>query len=155
MKARIALVLKIAWLIAALMILAMGLNLCVATEGACFEPARTMILLMLLISFPLGLPLFLIAIPFLSPEGPDPFQYFTVWLILTCGGYFQWFVLAPRLFGKPNLVTLDLNRRETPITEPATISQPQSKRQVKRTKPVSFYDKQGRTRLERILARRS
>jgi len=54
MKSRIKLCLKTAWLTTAIVLLFMGTNLCVLTDSSCFDAGETMLLFIVILSFPTG-----------------------------------------------------------------------------------------------------
>ncbi len=156
MKSRIAPFLKIAWLTAAIAILLMGTSLCLSTDDACFQAGETMFLLMFLFSFPTGLLFVLVSMFFLEAESIHyPSDYITVWLIMTCGGYLQWFVLVPRLFAKRELTVLNLGQKDPVVKSFMKDCAPSPIRQTGRMKPISTFDRRGRTPLERVITRRS
>ena len=155
MKSRIARFLKIAWLTAAIAILFMGTSLCLSTDDACFQAGETMFLLMFLLSFPTGLLFILVSTFFLGGESIHyPSDYITVWLIMTCGGYLQWFVLVPRLFAKREFTVLNLGQTDSPLKSLVKDCAPSPIRRTGRMKPISAFDRRGRTPLERAIARR-
>ena len=155
MKSRFKLCFKTAWLTAAAVALLMATHLCSSTEAACFDAGETMLLLMVIMSFPTGiLSIFFLLFFFGFETGHSLSDHFTVWLVMTIGGYLQWFVLVPRWFTKPELTLLNLGQRESLLKAPATFTPPISVRQSKRTLRTSAFDSRGRTPLERVIARR-
>lgn len=152
MKSGIKLCLRTAWLTAAIVVLLMGTDLCNATDEACFQAGETMSFFMFLLSFPTGTLFVLISIVLLDFGGIHHLSnYITVWLIMTCGGYLQWFIVLPRLFAKPDLTVLNL-RANAPADAPAVEAR-QSRRRSKQIKSASAFDRRGRTPLERVIAR--
>lgn len=168
MKSRIKLCLKTAWLTTALVILLVGANHRMSTDKACLASGETMFLFMFLLSFPAGIPFALAAVIMLGGASIHyPEDFFTFWLMMTIGGYLQWFVVVPRVLVKPELTLLNL-REATPVlsnsSQKETQGQTQSElqthtveksRQTRRPKRIAAFDKYGRTPLERALAKRS
>jgi hypothetical protein len=168
MKSRIKLCLKTAWLTTALVILLVGTNNCMSTDKACLASGETMFLFMFLLSFPTGILFAFAAAIMLGGESIHyPVDFFTFWLMMTIGGYLQWFVVVPRVRAKPELTLLNL-REATPV--PSIVSQREIQeqtqselqtralekpRQSRRRKRIAAFDKYGRTPLERALAKRS
>lgn len=133
------------------------------TDEACFISGETMMPLMFLLSFPASVPFAFAAAAMLdgtSIHYPD--QYITFWLMMTVGGYLQWFVIVPRVLAKPELTLLNLGEA-TPVVlssspqgqsqtqqEPQTRAHEQPQR-PRRPKRIAAFDKDGRTPLERAL----
>ena len=175
MRSQIILCLKTAWLVAALMILLVGTNVCVSTDEACSAAGETMFLFMFLLSFPIGLVFLLISMIFVeSAGGHYPSDYIIAWFILACGGCCQWFILVPRLFAKPTLTLLDLRQIREPsnaVSQSSTAATPSSIETSQgrslpsvdvaatsiRTRKVRNhvvpFDRRGRTPLERVISR--
>src|SRR5437899_4325217 len=115
MRRQLKLCLITAWLTAALMVLFMGTNLCVSTDEACLAAGETMLLFMLLLSFPTGIVFLFISMFFLEADTVhNPSAYLTAWFIMTGGGCIQWFILVPRLLEGRKLTILDLKQNEQP-----------------------------------------
>lgn len=153
MTSRIILCLKTAWLAAAVMLLLVGTDSCMSSDGLCFPVGETMISWMIVLSFPAGIPFVIAAAIILEIGGIDyPFDYITFWLTMTCGGYLQWFVILPRVFAKPQFVTLNLKQPSKPAISD-TPSAPV--RKARKTKWPAAFDRYGRTPLERALLKRS
>ena len=109
MKSQIKLCLKISWLTAAIIILLMGTNMCAASDEACFQAGETMFLLMFWLSFPASLVFAVASLVFLDSGSIHyPSDFITAWIVMTCGGLLQWFVIIPCLFQKPGFTILDL-----------------------------------------------
>ena len=156
MKSRIKLCLKTAWLTAAIVLLFMGTNLCVLTDSSCFAAGETMLLFMVILSFPTGVFFVFASIFFLGTESVHfSSDYITVWLIMACGGFLQWFIVIPRLFTKREFTILNLGQEDLPLKAPVAGAQPTSARRPKRIKPISAFDNRGRAPLERVIARLS
>jgi hypothetical protein len=172
MRSKIILCLKTAWVIAAFMTVLVATTVCgSADHQACSAAGNTMFLFMLVLSFPLGLVFLLISLIFFDGGGGTlASEYALTWFIMLCGGCCQWFVLVPRLFGKPQFILLDLRTpaREiskvvvalpapVPAPRPAAIETiaasrrgPRPSKPAKRIKP---FDRLGRTPLERVIER--
>jgi hypothetical protein len=175
MRNKVILCLKTAWLVAALIILLTGTNMCVSTDEACSAAGDTMFLFMFVLSFPLGTVFFLIAILFLeSAGGHYPSDYITAWFIMACGGCCQWFIVAPRLFAKPTFTLINLRNSQVPsvaisppsiATSPSLITASQSNNLLSaEIAPINIrahkvknrivpFDRRGRTPLERVINR--
>src|SRR5690349_13286539 len=109
MRSKLILCLKAAWIVAAFMTVLVATTVCGSDDQACFAAGETMLLFMLLLSFPLGLVFFLISAIFVKNGGGDfASDYVFGWFIMLCGGACQWFILVPRLFAKPHFTVLDL-----------------------------------------------
>ena len=155
MRRQIKLCLITAWLTAALLVLLMGTNLCVSTDEVCFAAGETMLLFMLLLSFPTGIVFLFISMFFLETDGVHyQSDYIIAWLIMTGGGCFQWFIVVPRLLEGRKLTVLDLKRDERPSKTIAVDVRPSATRELKLFKRISAFDRQGRSPLERIIGRR-
>lgn len=142
---RVKLCLKVAWLTAAVVILGFGVN-----------TGETMFASMMFLSFPASILCALVALLFLQHASLDSLPiYFTVWLILTSGGYLQWFVIVPQLFEKDELILLDLGPEKIKSEAIAEPDQPVVPRPKKRIRRIAAFDRRGRTPLERALGRRS
>jgi hypothetical protein len=163
MKSRIILCVKTAWLTTVLALLLMGTSLCQFSDTTCGDASGTMLIFMLILSFPTGVffaigsTLFLRTVSFAFPSD------LTLWLIMAVGGFLQWFIVTPRLFAKHEITILNLNQNdspletinlrlkdpplETPGAKPAVVARP------KRIKPISAFDNRGRSPLERVIAR--
>ena len=163
MKNRIKLCLQVAWLTSAFVALVMGFNFCAATDQACFDAGDRMFLTMTVLSFPAGLLGAMVASTYLWPlDSVDQLNdYVTFWLTMAGAGYLQWFVIIPRLFAKPKIITLRLGETKTALEEPKTVVQappaviPRPPRARKRTTRIPAYDKRGRTPLERAMSSKS
>jgi len=109
MKSQIKLCLKVAWLSAAIIILLMGTNLCASSDEACFQSGESMFFLMFWLSFPASLVFSLTSLILLDSGSIHyPSDFITAWIVMTCGGVLQWFVIVPRLFQKPSFTLLNL-----------------------------------------------
>lgn len=173
MKSRIRLSLQVAWVTAASVILLMGFNNCAATDQACFDATDRLVFPMFVLSFPTGFFAVAGALLLFGPLNSVDYLNDSVspWLILSCAGYVQWFVLVPRLFAKPNFITLGLNERPAALEridlrnhehghpgvgaadlkESTTAAAPLRRPKPKRVRLIPPYDKRGRTPLERAL----
>ena len=174
MRSKIILCLKTAWLVAALMILLTGTNMCVSTDGACFAAGETMFLFMFLLSFPFGVVFLFLSMIFLESGGVHyPSDYISAWFIMACGGCCQWFIVVPRLFAKPTLTVIDLRKSHEPssvISQPSNATSPSLAGTQCRNLPslntaatrirarkardrIVPFDRRGRTPLERVINR--
>lgn len=164
MKNRIKLCLQVAWLTAAFVVLVMGFNFCAATDQACSDAGGRMLVMLFLLSFPAGFFSIVAAVILLSPIDSIDYleSYAILWLILSCAGYIQWFVLVPRLFAKPTFTTLGLGQSNMVTGKPNEIAPKDAKETTtefaprptpgrKRVRTIPPYDKRGRTPLERAL----
>jgi hypothetical protein len=170
MRSKILLCLKIGWCVAAVMILLMGTNICTATDDACAAAGDSMFLFMLVLSFPAGVVFLIGSLIFLDfSVGHYPADFIFAWLIMACGGFLQWFVIAPRLFDKPKFTVLDLKPIQVPVpaisqvisapSSPALVTDSQIPRVVqrprtrapKRRNRVAAFDVRGQTPLERVI----
>ncbi|HEX6190073.1 MAG TPA: hypothetical protein VFZ40_18485 [Pyrinomonadaceae bacterium] len=152
MKNRIKLCLQVAWLTSAFVVLVMGLNLCAATDQACFDAGDRMFLTMTVLSFPAGILGAMVASSYLWPlDSVDQLNdYVTFWLMMAGAGYLQWFVIIPRIFAKPKITTLNLEATKTLAKVPA-VEIPRPPLTRKRIRRIPPYDKRGRTPLERAM----
>ena len=154
MKNRIKLCLQVAWLTSAFMVLIMGSNICAVTDDACFDVGGRMLLTMMVLSFPAGF-LSVVATLFLFGDARGEYlnDFLLYWLIMLGAGYFQWFVLVPKLFAKPKFTTLGLERNTALEKEPAPEIAPPRAPKTKRVRHIPAYDKLGRTPLERAMSK--
>jgi hypothetical protein len=140
--------LKAAWIVAASIVLLVGLGSCLAGDTPCFEAGQLMEGFMLLLSFPSCILFFLWAPLIYGAETIHyPADYVFFWLGTFVVGYLQWFVLIPRVFADPLITSLGLAHKVLPKSD--------SKRHTKRHlrhlsvhEPKPF-DEAGRTPLER------
>jgi len=178
MKGKVKLCLQVAWLATVVAILLMGTTLCAATDEACFQAGESMFFLMFWLSFPASLPFGIAAIIFAGHESIQfPSDFITAWVVMTCGGLLQWFVIVPWLFRKKELTVLNLRAPSLPAASPDTSPpdvievapyigpalqglpaaprvNPAKKRSRRKSIPsFSPFDKKGRTPLERVLDR--
>jgi hypothetical protein len=155
MKSKIKMCLITGWLTAAFLILFMGTNLCASTDEACFAAGESMFLFMFLLSFPTGIVFFILSMFFLESESIHyPSDYMIAWLIMTCGGCLQWFIVVPRLFERRTLTILNLKQDEKSSGSLPVDLHPARVRSAKRLKRISPFDKNGRTPLERVFNQR-
>lgn len=156
MKSQIKLCLKVAWLTTSVLMLVVGTNDCWLTSEACFPAGERMFLSMFVLSFPTSIVSVLVALFFVGDESTSSSTaYFTLWVIMTCGGYWQWFIVVPSLFERQKLITLDLRQEEMPAKPTVPEVPPVRAPRPKRIRPISAFDSSGRTPLERALGRRS
>ena len=173
MRKQVVLCLKVAWAVAALMILFLGTNVCNSTEVACVAAGKAMSFFMVLLTFPTGIIFFPTALALVdSVGGHYPSDFIIGWTVLAIGGCVQWFYIMPRLLVKPSLTLLNLNSERVPLavampapisaqptsaisTPPATIvsAGPIRIRSRKQQNQIRSFDKFGRSPLERVLNR--
>ena len=145
--------LKVVWIIAAVVLLLIGFGSCLAGEEFCFAAGEPMQAVMFLLAFPSSV-MFLIFSPFIyGTEGiHTPINYFAFWLGAFVVGYFQWFVLIPRL-GAPAITSLDLGGG----LRPKHRTRRRRRRRVIKTpanNEVKPFDADGKTPLERVFSSR-
>jgi len=153
--------------------------MCATTDEACFQAGESMFFLMFWLSFPASLPFGIAAIIFVGHESIHyPSDFITAWLVMTCGGLLQWFVIVPWLFQKRELTVLNL-QSPSPVPDAASnplppevieikpfikplpqelpvapVAKPAPKRSRRKSFPsFTAFDKKGRTPLERVLDR--
>jgi hypothetical protein len=172
MRKQVIVCLKVAWVVAALMILFMGTTVCTSTDEACWAVGDAMASLMVLLTLPTGIIFFPIAMALVdSAGGHYPSEFIIGWSVLAIGGSLQWFYIIPRLLQKPSLTLLNLSPEpeslpaSTPVpvrTQPATttITPPVNSvsvapLRIRNRKPqnqIRSFDKSGRSPLERALS---
>jgi len=131
MKSQIKLCLKIAWLSAAIIILLMVTNLCTSSDQACFQGGESMFSLMFWLSFPASLVFSFASLIFLDSGSIHyPSDFITAWIVMTCGGVLQWFVIVPRLFQKPSFTLLNLKASQAVLRADADESRANRSDQV-------------------------
>ena len=171
MRKQIIICLKVAWAVAALMILFLGTNVCTSTDEACRAAGDAMSSFMVLLTFPTGIMFFPIALALVdSVGGHYPSDFIIGWTVLAIGGCVQWFYVMPRLLEKPSFTLLNLNSVRVPLpvatpvsaqptiatsTPPATIVSAATIRIRARRQQnqIRSFDKLGRSPLERVLNR--
>jgi len=172
MRKQVILYLKVAWVVAALMILFMGTSVCTSTDEACWAAGEATASLMVLLTLPTGIIFFPIAMALVdSAGGHYPSEFIIGWSVLAIGGCLQWFYIIPRLLQKPSLTLLNLTSEAvtlpvpTPVsvsTKPATTTStaavnpisvaPLRIRSRKPQNQIRSFDKSGRSPLERVLS---
>ena len=172
MRKKVILCLKVAWAVAALMILFLGTSLCASTEVTCVAADNALSFFMVLLTFPVGIIFFPIAMALIdSVGGHYPSDFIIAWSVLAIGGSLQWFYIAPRLLEKPQLTVLNLSSelgptvlKITPVSIERTIATPAPAvipvsaapiaiRARKQKNQIRSFDKSGRSPLERVLNR--
>lgn len=144
--------LKATWIVAASIVLLIGLGTCLAGDTPCFEAGLSMEGFMLLLSFPSCILFFLWAPIIYGAESIHyPVDYVFFWLGAFVVGYLQWFVLIPRLFAAPLITSLGLLHKAS--------SKSGSKRRRKRHVPLAqhepkAFDEDGRTPIEKVFSAR-
>lgn len=115
-----------------------------------------MFLIMVVMSFPAGI-FSVVATLFLfgDSSGEHLNDYLLFWFIMSCAGYFQWFVLVPKLFAKPKFTTLGLEQNSLREKELTTEIAPPPAPKTKRVRRIAAYDRLGRTPLERAMSSNS
>jgi hypothetical protein len=155
LKVKWGFLLKWIWIGTALSILQFGLGACLY-EPSCSYAQNELLPLMLMLSFPGGIVTFLILAPFLGVT--SQVDYALAGLFILCGGYLQWFVVVPRLFGKKHFTVLNLSspNPNASAVKPFLVSGFRSAKErpePRRTRhnPFRAFDKQGKTPLERAI----
>jgi hypothetical protein len=174
MRRQFILCVKVAWTVAALIILLIYAGVCESGDQACRPVGDTMLLLMGMLTFPAGLICLFVSVivcGLLSGEYPN--GDFMAWFFMICGGCLQWYIIVPILLEEPRFTLLNLNSpvAATPITvEPAAVKPhssveasrpanaavvpaPRKHQARKRHHRVPAFDKFGRTPLERVINR--
>lgn len=155
MRASGTTVVKCIWVSAGLCLLALGLGISLVDSG---EYATDILLpIILLLSFPAGPLVLLFAAAVIDPGPVYPaLDYSLLWVVAFAAGYFQWFWVLPKLFGKCELTTLGLTRLPAiPVIDnlPSQIAAPaRSKRPPNKSRRIVHFDGHGRTPLERVIA---
>jgi hypothetical protein len=147
--------LKAAWIIAAVVVLLIGLGGCLVGETPCFQAGQSMEGFMFILSFPSCI-LFLVWYPVIYGWASihSPVDYVLFWLGAFVVGYVQWFVLIPRLFATPVLTSLNLVRgaRSKRSSRRRRRKQPVRTLAADELKP---FDAEGKTPIERVFSARS
>jgi hypothetical protein len=177
MRSKIILCLRTAWVVAALMILSVGLNICSSLDTFC-TASDGLLSLMLLLTFPFGTVCLLVSMILVEIAG-EHYQasFFVYWLLLACGGTFQWFIVVPELIADQSPITLDLAPNlplhtvlqpvpahlTSPGTQPPLSAETMAtvkslcrmgvKVRSRKRKRVKAFDDLGRTPLERVIQR--
>ena len=146
--------LKAAWLATTIVVLVMGTSLCTTTKEACFQSTETTFSILFLLSFPGGFIFLYASLLLLEPAVIHySLNDIWLWLIMSLGGFIQWFVGIPVIFRKKSLIVLNLKADVPPPERAAAVVS--SKQEHKRKRAIRAYDKRGRTPLERALRPRS
>ena len=173
MRKQVILCLKVAWVVAASMILLVGTQLCTSTEVACVTADNAMSFFMVLLTFPSGIIFFPIAMALIDSFGGHyPSDFIIGWSVLAFAGFVQWFYIMPLLLEKPGLTVLNLSSEPAIVPVPATTTvstertiespmpattavppAPIRIRARKQQNTIRSFDKSGRTPLERALHR--
>jgi hypothetical protein len=174
MRKQIILSLRVAWTVAALVMLLMEATVCASSDQACRPAGDTMLAFMSVATFPAGIVCLIISAIACGLMGSDlSSSNFAAGLVMACGGCLQWYIVAPLLLQEPKLTLLNLNcvppspaKNETKVAakesstiealQPATTivaRAPGKPRQPKRHNRVLPFDKLGRTPLERVINR--
>ena len=125
MRKQVILCLKVAWVVAALMILLMGTSVCTSTDEACWAVGDAMAAMMVLLTFPTGIIFFPIAMALVdSAGGHYPSEFIIGWSVLAIGGCLQWLYIIPRLLQKPSFTLLNLSPEpdSSPVSTPVPVS---------------------------------
>jgi hypothetical protein len=173
MRRQFILCVKVAWTVAALIILSMYAGVCGSGDQACRPVGDTTLFLLGMLTFPAGLIcLFVSVIVCGLTSGEYPTGDFMAWFLMV-GGCLQWYIIVPILLEEPRFTLLNLNSTvaATPTTvEPAAVTPnssieasrpataavvqaPRKHQARKRHNRVPAFDKFGRTPLERVINR--
>ena len=142
-------VLQLAWIVATLSVLLIGLGTCIPGEEPCFEAGNLMAEIMLCFSFPTGVFFFLSTALLGFDSVHHPGNYFEVWLGAFLVGYVQWFVIVPHIFGRSLITSLGLTRPE-PLKRDAGRRKRKRRRHL-RGGTRERFDTQGKTPVERMI----
>lgn len=144
----------------------------------CTDATDAMFLAMLILSFPSSL-IFIVLLVFAGPSpltSYEPGLYLLLWAGFFMTGYLQWCMVAPRFFGRRQMITLGISERaktvaqqnaSTPALPPVQTTkptesirpEPQPEPAQRIVKPAAtatttkHFDERGRTPLERVLSR--
>jgi hypothetical protein len=139
------------WVLCCVSILFLGFGtFLVEPDGSGFP--NILLSLMILLSFPSGLGLFIVTWPFIDIN--PPVDFFLIWLGVFLVGYFQWFHLVSNLKG--GLITLSLAQVEPAANaKHSAIKDPVPHKVIvnrKRAVRIVHFDALGRTPLERAIS---
>lgn len=148
-KIRWSLVARFSWVFCCVSILYLGLGtFLVESDGSVFP--SVFLSLMILLSFPSGLVVFLVTWPFIDINPPADF--FLLWLGVFLVGYFQWFHVVSNLAG--GIITLSLGqaqpiaaantRLKNPVVHKTNVNRKSAAR-------IRHFDTAGRSPLERAI----
>jgi hypothetical protein len=172
MRRQFILCVKVAWTVAALIILLMYAGVCGSSDQACRPVGDTMLFLVGILTFPAGLVCLLVSVIVCGLLGGEyPTGEFMAWFLMVLGGCLQWYIIVPILLEEPRFTLLKLNSpvASTPIiVEPAAVNPnssveapgpataaalqaPRKPRPRRRHNRVLAFDKFGRTPLERVI----
>ena len=173
MRKQVILCLKVAWTVAALMILLVGTSVCTSSDEACGAAGDSMLLFMVLLTFPAGIIMFPISMGVVASVGGHyPSDHIIGWSIMAIGGWLQWFWFVPRFLEKPVFTLLNLKSEPiSPAGELAGVANsgtlsiiPSSDTRVavsarvktrarRRSNEIRSFDKFGHSPLERVIKR--
>ena len=138
------------WCCLSASILLLGWGSCFA-DARCADAESTFLPFMVILSFPAG-PV-AILLMYLLVDGGTPVSFTLLWMAVFLGGYVQWSMITANV-GHPQVLSLGLEQpveRRVSLKECSSAPSSQPKRQRKRRRLVSAFDKQGRTPLERAI----
>jgi hypothetical protein len=148
-----------AWVLTSIAIFLLCFNVCMANDGNCFHAGNYMLVCMMFLTFPCGLIyLLIVGLFFGSVDAHDPASYFLLWLGAFAAGYFQWFVLLPRLAGRQQITTLSIGPGSTVAKKGRQGRRRARKKRRSRILPARFdghmveqWDEAGHSPLERVI----
>jgi hypothetical protein len=142
-------ILQVAWIVASLSVLLIGLGTCIPGEEPCSAAGNLMVQIMLCFSFPAGV-LFFLSMAILGWDSiHTPATYFEVWLGAFVLGYLQWFLLVPHIFGRSLVTSLGLSPPEA--REHDSSRRKQRRRRRLQQAELAPFDTKARTPVERLI----
>src|SRR6266404_7734183 len=142
-------ILQLAWIVASLSVLLIGLGTCIPGEEPCSAAGNLMVQIMLCLSFPTGV-LFFVAMAILGWDSiHTPGTYFEVWLGAFVLGYLQWFLLVPYIFGRSVVTSLCLDPPEARKHDSPRRKKKRRRRLRQTERPM--FDTNPRTPMERLI----
>jgi len=173
MKKQFILSVKVAWTVAAVVILVMYAGVCGSSDQACRPASDTLLIAMGALTFPAGVVCIIASVIVCALlSGEFSAETFTAWFLMMCGGCLQWYIIVPLLLEEPKFTFLNLNSTLTAtsmsvepsamksnsamkVTPPVSETCVQAPRARKRHKRILAFDKFGRTPLERVINQRA
>jgi hypothetical protein len=149
-KIKWGLIARFAWVFCSVSFLYLGLGTFMVEPNGSVVP-NLLLSLVILLSFPSGLVVFLLAWPFIDINPAADFCL--LWLVVALVGYFQWFNVVPNLAG--GIITLSLGQAQ-PIANASDIGLKNPalhKTKISRKSAVRIrhFDTAGRSPLERAI----
>ena len=144
--------LKYSWIATNISLLQLGLGSVVLYPDYALVNSDAMLYLVLL-SFPISMPAFLVSASFVQGYPPivyPPFDYLTVCLAVFISGYLQWFWFIPRIMQKPEIMSLHLTSPEGSRNVTAT-NPPRRRKSPQPNLLRAPFDKTGHSPLERAI----